>query len=235
MKLALIGHGNMGKLIHKLAEEKGDEIVAIIDSKNPLRTKSNSSISLADVCIDFSTPQTVLQNVKFLASLKKDIIMGTTGWDDDHLLKIKQIIAESKTGFLYSPNFSIGIALFLKIIDHAAKLMTSYTFSESNPYEVAGIEMHHSKKLDSPSGTANAIANQLNQYHSPPVVFSSVRVGSIPGTHSIIYDSPVDSITLTHTARNREGFAEGALTAAQWIIGKKGVFTLDDMLVHCKD
>lgn len=225
MKIALIGYGKMGKLIHELANEKGFSIVATIDSNTSLHCPAiKQSIGLADVCIDFSTPHTVLDNVKTLSSMKKNIVMGTTGWDHN-LKEIKQIVAESNTGFLYSPNFSIGVALYLKMIEKTAEIMSSVS-----QYKVSGIEVHHSKKLDAPSGTAKAIASKLDPYQSHPIDFSSVREDDIPGTHTVLYDSPVDSITLTHTAHNREGFAQGALMAALWLQDKKGIFTLDDLL-----
>ena len=223
MKVALIGYGRIGKLIHKLAKDRGFEVVATIDSKSSLAALK-SSINQADICIDFSTPHAVLENVKYLALLKKDIIMGTTGWHE-HLPEIQSIVNESKIGFLHSPNFSLGVALFLKVIEQTAELMASF-----DQYEAAGIEVHHSKKLDSPSGTAKALQARLNTHAGKAVAFTSVRVGDTPGTHSVIYDSPADTITLTHAARNREGFAHGALTAAQWLKGKKGVFILDDLL-----
>lgn len=222
MKIALIGYGKMGKMIHSIAEARGHTITAIVDSKSSL-----DIVADAEVCIDFSAPDAVLENIKTLAPLKKNIVMGTTGWSE-HLPEIHQIIKKSEIGFLHSPNFSIGVALFIKTLEHTAKMMSSF-----NQYEVGGIEIHHSKKLDAPSGTAKAIEDKLNQFHQLcPISFSSVRVGDVPGTHSVIYDSPVDTITLTHTARNRQGFAEGAVFAAEWLVEKKGIFTLDDLINH---
>jgi 4-hydroxy-tetrahydrodipicolinate reductase len=220
MKIALIGYGKMGKMIHEIALAKGHSITAIIDSKSCLEQITN-----AEICIDFSTPYAVLENIRTIAFLKKNIVMGTTGWSQ-HLPEIASIIQEAGIGFLYSPNFSIGIALFLKILEQTAKIM-----SQHNQYEVGGIEIHHSKKKDSPSGTAKAIETQINQFHQlTPLLFSSVRIGDVPGTHTVIYDSSIDTITLTHTARNRQGFAEGAVSAAEWLIGKIGIFTLDDLI-----
>jgi 4-hydroxy-tetrahydrodipicolinate reductase len=226
MKIALIGYGKMGKMIHQLAEKAGESIVAIVDSKNPLSSSSTQkALEEADVCIDFTNPDTVVENIKILSSLKKDVVVGTTGWDDN-LQEVKKIVNDAHIGLLYSPNFSIGIALFLNIIEKAAALMAPF-----EQYELAGLEIHHSKKIDKPSGTAKAIENRLHKISPQPSInFTSVRVGEVPGTHSIIYDSPVDTITLTHTARTREGFAGGALNAARWIKGRKGIFTLDDLL-----
>lgn len=226
MKIALIGYGKMGRLIHHLATIKGHSIVAVIHSKTSFSdTKTIELINEADICIDFSIPEVVLTNVKWIASLKTNIVMGTTGWHDD-FEEIKQIVDASDIGFLHAPNFSLGIALFLKMVEQTAELITPF-----KQYDIAGIEMHHREKLDSPSGTAKAIENRLNSLRlNAPTKFSSVRAGYMPGTHSVIYDSQVDSITLTHTARSREGFAEGAITAAEWLEGKQGMFTLDDLM-----
>lgn len=226
MKIALIGYGKMGKLLHSLAETKGHSIIAIVDSKQPLSSRSSQeAIQQADVCIDFSTPESVLENVKFLSARKKNIVMGTTGWSKD-LPKVQEMIAKSSTGFLHAPNFSIGVVLFLQILEKAAHLISPF-----QDYDIAGLEIHHKQKLDSPSGTAKAITSKLEPIlANKPLTFSSARVGNTPGTHSVIFDSPVDTITLTHAARNREGFVHGAITAAEWLQGKQGMFTLDDIL-----
>lgn len=226
MKIALIGYGKMGKMIHEVAKAKGHSIVAVIDSKISLNEPATQHfLNLVDVCIDFSAPQAILGNLTVLTSLKKNIVVGTTGWDDD-LKAVTELVEKSNIGLLYAPNFSLGIALFLKIIEQAARLVAPF-----GEYEVAGIEIHHSKKLDAPSGTAKVIETELNRHFSHhSIAFSSVRVGYVPGTHSIIFDCPVDTITLTHSARNRSGLAEGALQAAEWLQGKKGFFTLEDFL-----
>jgi len=226
MKIALIGHGKIGKLLEQRAKEKGYTISAIFDSITPLNsTCSKDKLANTDVCIDFSTPQCVIENIKFLASMKKNIVVGTTGWLD-HLNEVTNIVDKTGIGLLHSPNFSIGISLFLKIVEQAAALITPF-----NEYDVAGLEIHHNKKIDRPSGTANTIANTINTYRThDPIIFDSVRVGNVPGTHTVLFDSPADTISLTHTARNREGFVNGALIAAKWLHGKKGMFTMDDLL-----
>lgn len=221
MKIALIGYGKMGKLVHSLATARNHSIVCTIDSKNNL---TNTSVAEADICIDFSSPLCVLENVKTLSLLGKSIVMGTTGWEE-HFETIKTHVNNSQIGFLYAPNFSLGIALFLNLLEKAAHIMLPF-----KQYEAAGIEMHHSQKLDNPSGTAKAIEEKFRLHYPSFPIFSSVRVGNMPGTHSVIFDSCVDTITLTHTARNREGFAEGAIIAAEWLQGKRGMFTLDNVL-----
>lgn len=227
MKIAIIGYGKMGKMVEQSANLKGHSIVSIIGPSSPHTRITKSSLANAEVCIDFSHPNCALDNIKNVSDLGINMVVGTTGWYEN-IDTAKNFIDKSQIGFIYSPNFSLGIALFLKIAAHTASLISP--FSE---YDIAGIETHHNQKVDSPSGTAKAIAahmqSQLPQNH-PPIPFSSVRVGSVPGTHTILIDSPADTITLTHTARNREGFANGAIIAAEWLSEKKGFFTLDDLL-----
>ncbi|MEI8366022.1 MAG: 4-hydroxy-tetrahydrodipicolinate reductase [Parachlamydiaceae bacterium] len=229
MKIALIGYGKMGKLIREKAVEKGYTITAIVNSTTSFSDPLISAgISAADVCIDFSHPQCVLNNVKALAGMKKSIVMGTTGWADS-LDEVLQIAQNAHIGFIHSPNFSLGIALFLAIVEQAASLI-----GPLDDYDAAGYEIHHHQKVDSPSGTAKILADAINKHRtagSAPLSFSSVRVGHVPGTHSVLFDSTVDTITLTHTARNKEGFALGALKAAEWLRDKQGIFTMSDFLL----
>lgn len=203
MKITLLGYGKMGKLIEQLALASGHEIV----NHSP------------DVYLDFSHADCILNNINTCIKHSKPLIIGTTGWDHQ-LQEVKNKINNANIGCLYSPNFSIGIYLFMKLIKNSEKL-----FKE---YDVSGMEAHHRTKKDQPSGTAKA----LSSLFSPPIEFSSVRCGFIPGTHTIYFDGPSDSITLTHQARNREGFALGALKAAEWILDKKGFYTMDDWMEH---
>lgn len=224
MKIALLGYGKMGTLIERLAIEIGHEIVAISSST---KSASPDKLSGADVFIDFSHPDSALKHIRLAASQGKNIIVGTTGWLD-HLDEARKIIEKQPVGLLYSPNFSIGIALFTKIVEQAASLL-----SKTHGYDISGIEMHHKHKVDSPSGTALTLTDKINRQlpkETPPLKFTSVRTGNIPGTHTLIFDSPVDTITLTHEARNREGFARGAIHAAEWLQGKKGIYTIDDLI-----
>lgn len=222
MKIALIGYGKMGKMVEKAAIAQGHVIVAAINSASEHR-----ALATADVCIDFTHPDCALTHLKLAAELGKNMVMGTTGWYGS-LDEARSIVEQSGIGFVYSPNFSLGVALFLQIVSAAASLIAPF-----ETYDVSGLEIHHKHKADSPSGTAKAISEQL-QKNMPlkpgPIDFASVRVGMVPGTHSVLFDSPADSITLTHTARNREGFAHGALQAAEWLQHKKGFFTLNDMI-----
>ena len=229
MKIAIIGYGKMGKLVEKVSKKRGHDIVSIIDSLT-----TNDNISDADVCIEFTEPDAVLDNIEIIASHGKNLVIGTTGWYDK-IDNVAAIIDKTDTGAIYSPNFSVGVNLFMDIVSHAAELINQYP-----EYDVAGVEYHHKNKADSPSGTAKAIANALiekierkkiAEYNVVDRVikpeelhFTSVRCGATPGTHTVIYDSEADTITITHTARNREGFALGAVLAAEWIQNKKGFY-----------
>lgn len=240
MKIALLGYGKMGRLVESAAKEKGHEIIAVIDPTFNQQTLTDQIARHADVCIDFTTPESVLSNVKACAKFGKNLVIGTTGWDQ-HKEQVENIILDSKIGCIYSPNFSIGVNLFIKIISYAAQLINDF-----NEYDVSGYESHHRQKLDSPSGTAKVLADAiLNHftrkkhctYSSSPnkidpdeLYFSSIRCGSIPGTHVILFDSQADSITLSHEARNRDGFAKGAVAAAEWVNGKKGFYSMDDFI-----
>lgn len=226
MKIALIGYGKMGRLVETVAKGRGHTIVAIIDPHQETKTIDKTSLKGAEVCIDFTHPTTVLSNLKACASLGLNVVIGTTGWDQQ-LPQVKEIVNKSGIGCLYSANFSIGVNLFIKMVEEAAKLMNHF-----DEYDVAGLEYHHKQKVDSPSGTAKMLTEALlkNGPRKKQCDFSSVRCGSIPGTHTIVFDSPADTITLSHEARSREGFAKGAVTAAEWIQGKKGLFTINDLL-----
>lgn len=209
----------MGKLIEKLALENGHTICAKISSKN----ENSASIADADVCIEFSSEDAVLKNLELALRFKKNIVIGSTGWYDK-IDFVKNRVSEDNLGAIYSPNFSLGVQLFFQMIAHAAKVFAPFA-----EYECAILEEHHSKKIDSPSGTALAmekIVHTQNKKHSP---ISSLRVGSIPGKHTLLFDSLADQISITHDARSRDGFAKGALFAADWIIGKKGFYRFEDV------
>jgi len=236
MKIALLGYGKMGKLIADIATQNGHTVIAKLSSKD----KANKeNLAAADVCIDFSHPSCILDNIKICAELQKNIVVGTTGWYD-HLEQIEKTVKKHQIGLFYSPNFSVGVNLFLQIVEEAAKLINNFA-----EYDVGTVESHHNKKADSPSGTAKAIANTLvknierkknivynteDQIGNESLHVSSLRCGFIPGSHSVLFDSHADTITLCHQARNREGFARGAVAAAEWLHGKKGLFTMKDLM-----
>lgn len=224
MKIALFGYGNTGKIIAEEASLRGHEIIAIFtSSQQPIE-----DLSLADVAIDFSRADSVLQHVKLCCAKRVPLVVGTTGWEEA-CAEIKTLVNRSETALLTAPNFSLGVLLFFRLLQAAARLMNPFP-----EYDVAGLEVHHRKKKDAPSGTALALA-RLMQEQMPRVNhidFASLRVGSVIGEHSVLFDSPFDSIHIQHTAKNRTGYALGALLAAEWLRGKQGFYTLDDWLTH---
>lgn len=222
MKIALIGYGKMGQIIEKIAINGGHSIAGRITSGN----WDARELEQADVCIDFTHPESVLDNVRRIAKLKKNIVIGTTGWNAN-LELVKSLAEEYQIGILYSPNFSVGVNLLLEILSYASTLFDAF-----DEYDIAGVEYHHNKKQDSPSGTALQIAKTIedNMERIQHVPFSSVRCGNIPGTHTVLFDSHCDTISIKHEARNREGFAKGAILAAEWLIGKKGFYTFTNCM-----
>jgi 4-hydroxy-tetrahydrodipicolinate reductase len=226
MKIALLGYGKMGQLIAKLAPKRNHQIIICCSQKSNNVQESLTLLEKADVIIDFSDASVVDKHVELCISLNKPLIIGTTGWDTQ-LENIRSKILNSGQSCLYAPNFSIGIYLYKKIVGYAASL-----FEPSLEYDVSGIEYHHNQKKDQPSGTAHSLTEEIHR-HMPYVHgfnFTSVRCGHIPGTHTLLFDSLVDTITLTHEARSREGFALGALLAAEWIIDQKGFFSFEQMM-----
>jgi len=231
MKIALLGYGRMGKTIEKFAQERNHEIVFILD-----KNEEKGSLAEAEVAINFSVPKAAVKNIKLALGKKIPVICGTTGWLDfyDEVTSFCNI---NKTAFLYASNFSIGVNLFFKINELAAKLMKPH----SEEYKPSIQEIHHIHKLDAPSGTAITIAEslvdtghfstwELNGTTDKKLNIESVREGEVPGTHSITYHSQVDEISLKHEAFSRDGFALGAVIAAEWILNKKGVFSMQDVL-----
>lgn len=219
--VAIVGYGKMGRLVDQLAPTFGFEVRARINSaKNPRGAGlSRESLAGADVAIDFSTPQAAPENILRLASLGVNVVSGTTGWYDS-LPAVCESVLSAGTALVWGPNFSIGVNVFLQTVGHAASLLSHYP-----DYQAWGWEIHHSAKKDSPSGTLKKLAEVMRASgYAGDVSLAANRAGTIPGTHEIGFDSGSDTITLRHTARNRDGFAQGALQAARWISGKKGVF-----------
>jgi 4-hydroxy-tetrahydrodipicolinate reductase len=225
MRLGLIGYGKMGREVESLAKEKAIEITRIIGSAS-----KEKELEGLDLCIDFSRPEAVLPRLKQCAAAGVSLVVGTTGWYDK-MDEAKDIVNTSQIGFLYAENFSPGMTLFIELIKRAGSLANLFP-----EYEYALEEAHHSKKLDSPSGTALQIAKTFmgevkNKQANASLPISSTRCGSIPGTHSLLLDAAADTITLTHTARNRSGFALGALRAAQWLQGRKGFYHFSEVFL----
>ncbi len=226
MRIALLGYGKMGQLVEQLALANNHHIVARISRQFGGLENHLQSLEQADLAIDFSQASAVLNHLQLCLSMKKPLIIGTTGWET-HLETAQLMVQQSQGSCLYAPNFSIGVYLFQQIVAHAASLFQSFPH-----YDVSGIEYHHRQKLDQPSGTAKSLTKHV--LHCMPRLqqfnFSSIRCGHIPGTHTLLFDSPNDTLTLTHQARSREGFALGALMAAEWLLPRQGFFTLDDMM-----
>lgn len=240
MKLAIIGYGKMGQLIHEIALQGHHEIVSIIDPRHPktsYREINAQSVEKADLCIDFSSTRDTLNHVKKLADLKKSVVIGTTGWKVDPE-KLSQIAIQGQIGILFAPNFSIGVYLFSMIVEKMAFLIDPL-----QDYDIAISETHHHEKKDAPSGTALHLAQSIlkNMERKKSVTtespqslselqINSQRLGSIFGEHQIIIDSDFDQILLKHTCKNRKSFAIGALKAALWLYSKVGFYSLDDMM-----
>jgi 4-hydroxy-tetrahydrodipicolinate reductase len=220
LKLAIIGYGKMGRLMEQLAPEYGFTIHARLDVNDDLRKAGG-----ADVAVEFSVPGAVARNVEALAALGVAVVVGTTGWADQ-MERVKAAVQRHRIGLVWSPNFSIGVNVFMRVVREAARLL------ESEPqYGAWAWEIHHHTKKDAPSGTLLKLVEEMeNAGYSHPIDTSANRAGAHPGTHEIGFDSAADTITLRHTARNREGFARGALKAAQWAPGKFGVFKFEDVL-----
>ena len=231
MKVALLGYGKMGKIIEQVALSRGHEIVI----KATKDTKYN--LTDADVAIDFSVPSAAVNNISNGLKNNVPIVSGTTGWLDSYEAMVK-LCNEHQGAFLYASNFSLGVNIFFELNSYLAKIMSSF-----EQYKVTIEEIHHTQKLDKPSGTAITLAqgiikehtrytdweldkNQAN--HSVPVF--AKRLPEVPGTHTISYSSSVDTIAISHEAHSREGFALGAVLAAEWILGRKGVFSMKDVL-----
>lgn len=226
MKIALIGYGAMGKLIERLAVEKGYEIAAIVDESDAERTPAEIAGKLygCDVAIDFTTASAVRRNVEACLSSHVPLVEGTTGWNED-LEAISRMVTHANGAMVYGANFSIGVNLFYRIADFAAEL-----FSKFPQYETFIEEQHHSRKLDAPSGTALKLKDIVAEHIKKDFTIAATRAGNIPGTHRVGFDGPADQILLEHTARSREGFAHGALHATEWVVGKQGFFEFTDIL-----
>lgn len=231
MKIALVGYGKMGHIIDELATKKGHEIVARLNE-----TPTAENLNSPDVVIEFSNPEVAFNNIKICLENKIPVICGTTGWLDQKP-EIEEIALQNNTAFLYGSNFSLGVNLFFALNEKLSNLMKD--FSE---YSVQLEEIHHTQKKDAPSGTAISIAEgiiksdprfnawKLEETQNKELGIFAIRENEVPGTHSVYYKSDVDEIEIKHTAFNRNGFAVGAIVAAEWIIGKKGNFTMNDVL-----
>jgi 4-hydroxy-tetrahydrodipicolinate reductase len=245
MKIALLGYGKMGRIIEKIATDRKHTIVLKIDYDN-LHELTAENLKQADAVIEFSTPGSVLSNIEHCFEANVPVVVGTTGWYE-HLQKVKEQCLRGNNTLLYASNFSVGVNIFFHVNRVLAKLMNNHPY-----YDVQVEEIHHTQKLDAPSGTAITIAegiienldakkewvnvlaidnNDEADYNikNDQLLIESFRIDSVPGTHTVIYDSEVDSIEFKHTAHNRNGFALGAVLAAEWVHNKKGFFSVEEM------
>jgi len=225
--LAIVGYGKMGRMLEQLAPEYGFSVALKLDEFNNGNGEGLTAAHFAgvDVAIDFSVPGAVLRNVEGIAALRVNLVVGTTGWLEQ-IEVVKRAVAASGIGLVWSPNYSVGVNAFFRLVREAARLL------ESQPsYGAWAWEIHHSTKKDAPSGTLLKLVEEMKQAgFTRPIDVSSNRGGAHPGTHEIGFDSPADTITLRHTARSREGFARGALLAAKWIVGKQGFYEFGDII-----
>jgi 4-hydroxy-tetrahydrodipicolinate reductase len=230
MKIALLGYGKMGKEIEKISIERGHSISVIIDKEDDVKSLIGS-----DVAINFSTPSSAVSNIKLALDSSIPIISGTTGWLENYN-EIVEYSKNTKTSFMYASNYSLGVNLFFELNKKLTSLLNKH-----DQYKIALQEIHHTEKIDKPSGTALTLAEDIikgtdykdwsfKNNTNKTIKMESVRENNVPGTHKVKYDSEIDSIEITHTAHSRKGFALGAVVAAEWIIDKKGVFNMTDMI-----
>src|SRR5690349_11264478 len=225
--LAIIGYGKMGKLIEQLAPEYGFAVAVKLDEFNNTNYEGVTPENFRgiDVAVDFSIPAAVVENVERISALGVNIVVGTTGWIE-HADRVKAAVKKNGTGLVWSPNYSIGVNVFARVVAETARLL-----AHEPEYGAWAWEIHHATKKDAPSGTLLKLIDEMKgSGYARPIDASSSRAGAHPGTHEIGFDSAADTITLRHVARGREGFARGALKAAQWIIGRKGFFEFSDVL-----
>lgn len=236
MKIALLGYGKMGQEIHKLAEKRGHEIVLVTNNDEDWQEKA-ILLKGADVAIEFTTPDSAVDNIMHCFENDVPVVVGTTGWIED-IERIRKTCLETNKSLFFSPNFSIGVNLFFELNRYLASLMAKW-----DNYEISIEETHHVHKLDAPSGTAIVLANDIIRHierkekwvkelpeNPEEVGIKSYRSEDVPGTHIVRYESEMDSIVITHSAKTRKGFALGAILAAEWIKGKKGFYEMKDLL-----
>jgi 4-hydroxy-tetrahydrodipicolinate reductase len=225
-RVAVIGDGKMGQAIKQLAIEKDWQVTALIGERESAGGRGINARSLGDpeVAVEFTQPDAAVANVTATLRAGIPVVVGTTGWYDS-LPDVTRIAKETGASLLWSPNFSLGVNVMIELARYAGTLMRTL-----DDFDAHIVETHHTRKKDAPSGTAIAIAKAASDSLERPIPTTSVRTGSVPGTHELIFDGAFEQLSITHLARDRRVFAEGALKAADWLIGKRGVFTMRDML-----
>ncbi|MEZ5054581.1 MAG: 4-hydroxy-tetrahydrodipicolinate reductase [Chitinophagales bacterium] len=243
MKIALIGYGKMGKAIHQIAQEKNERLgkkvydVSLIIDVDNRKSITKEELQQVDVAIEFTSPHTAVDNIKWCFDADVPVVVGSTGWTEK-LDKIKQFAIDNNKAFLFAPNFSIGVNVFFEVNRYLAQIM-----NDLDEYDVNMEEIHHTEKKDAPSGTALHAAldviqrlkrksnwENVDTNDNSTLTIISKRIDNVPGTHIVTYESSIDKIDLIHTAHNRKGFAGGALLAAEWLQNKKGAFSMEDVL-----
>jgi 4-hydroxy-tetrahydrodipicolinate reductase len=224
-RLAIFGRGRMGALVRELAPAAGFEVVAQRGAAAATDPVTRSALGDAEVAIDFTVPGAAPGILRACAAAAIPVVSGTTGWDADRA-SVEAAVRSSKGALLWAPNFAIGVHLFAATVDAAARRF----LAAGSGFAARIVETHHAAKLDAPSGTAKMLAATVAGATGQAVPIESVRVGSVPGTHEIIFDAPFEQVRLVHEARDRRVFAAGALAAARWLVGRQGVYTLDDLL-----
>ena len=220
MKIALLGYGKMGRMVEDAAQRQGIEVACVVDPA----AGSRGRLEDCDVCIDFSEPSAVVPNVEMAAAAGVAIVVGTTGWYG-RIEEVRRIVEEKQIGFVYGSNFSLGVNLMFKIAGYAASL-----FNHFPTHEPFIEEAHHQFKKDAPSGTGIFLKREVEACYKRAVPVASLRAGFIPGIHTVGFDSEADTLTITHTARSRAGFADGAIVAARWIAGRRGFFEFSEII-----
>jgi 4-hydroxy-tetrahydrodipicolinate reductase len=225
-RIAIIGDGKMGQAIRELAVEMGWEVTAVVGEKESQRGSAINARTLGnpDVAVEFTQPDAAVANIVATLRAGIPVVVGTTGWYDS-LAEVTRVTNESGSSLLWSPNFSLGVNVMIELARYAGTLMRSL-----EEFDAHIVETHHNRKKDAPSGTAIAIRKAASDSLGRPIPTTSVRTGSVPGTHELVFDGPFEQVSITHLARDRRVFAEGALKAAAWLVGKKGVFTMRDVL-----
>ena len=221
VKLALVGMGKMGRALAQLAPDRGCEVVATLDEGDAI---DGSTLNGAEVAIEFTAPDAAVGNIRKLVQAGCPVVVGTTGWYDE-LPTITDLVSSKAGALVYAPNFSIGVNLFREIVVRAAAIMKG-----ASGFDVHLVEVHHAAKKDAPSGTAASLSHAAAPALGREIPVTSVRVGAVPGTHELIFDAPFETIRLEHVARDRRVFADGAITAAKWLVGRRGVFQMQDVL-----
>lgn len=241
-KIAVVGYGKMGQVIGRIAKERGHQIV-VIDPHHPeadFADVTAESLTNVQVGIEFTNPEVVITNINKFNALRVPLVVGTTGWYQE-ISEVKAHVADAKNALIYASNFSVGVNVFFKVVEAAAKIINKFP-----EFDISGLDIHHNKKVDSPSGTAmtaaqilienigrksTAVYDKLDRApESHEIHFASLRSGNVPGTHQIFLDSPAESVNIEVVARNREGYALGSVIAAEWLYDKQGFFKFEDLI-----